>query len=676
MGIDFSKLQADFKEFLLDRGDITQEEYDSGAENISIFTHMSEFKDYLKAEYDCSDVSIFSMDINDILKMDFEDGRIINPDSRVSTQPDDNGETTGAQPDTEIPDGAEQSIEINDETANNIALENIDLITGILNELLQDDEIKSAIDNDSDGTISDEELSTFLESIKNYDNDNSSISIDDIISAVQEIKDGTFNKTEEDDEEIEEPEDVSTDSAAGTSSSSGSGGVGGAGGGGGVSGAGYSNNGVTQPEEKTLENMNKDELNAELSTAQTDLSEKQETLDNILNDTDPTIAGLKDAMDDAYKNFKDELEKLDEDMAKDLDDLKKQIDDKQKDIDAKDKEISDQECVLADAETAYDNAVSSRDNWQNIVDELENTDTSEMSSERKSKIESKKSEAQNNLDKAKQAVQDAETERNNAQQKLDSLKQEKEDLTNGDDNNSIDALNQKMEDLENDILDKYPELAEKDPDTGEFGPMKVYQDAKEEYTTTKAKMVESAQKAVSESQSYVDEVQTAINNYDNKQNERDYAVNDLQAAVEWARKYDDYSYAQMQQIFAELGYPYHSNAWCADFVRMALGEAIGDENLPEWYQNCSNKAFCPTIQQYGEGHQISAEEAQTGDIVLYDWDGDGVADHVGLFVDNGDGSTTITAIEGNTSGAGGGSCVEEKARERSSVLGIYSMHDV
>ena len=150
-------------------------------------------------------------------------------------------------------------------------------------------------------------------------------------------------------------------------------------------------------------------------------------------------------------------------------------------------------------------------------------------------------------------------------------------------------------------------------------------------------------------------------------------TSDMQKAVDWARQYDDMSQSQMQEIFSKLGYQFDSGAWCADFVRMALGEGVGDENLPDWYKNVDNKAYCPSIQAAGEGHKVSAEEAETGDIVLYDWDGDGNADHVGLFVDNGDGSSTITAIEGNTSGAGGSSCVEEKSRGRGNILGIYSM---
>ena len=55
----------------------------------------------------------------------------------------------------------------------------------------------------------------------------------------------------------------------------------------------------------------------------------------------------------------------------------------------------------------------------------------------------------------------------------------------------------------------------------------------------------------------------------------------MQAVIDWARQYDDMSQSQMSAIFAELGYQFDQGAWCADFVRMALGDAIGDENLRE-----------------------------------------------------------------------------------------------
>ena len=56
-------------------------------------------------------------------------------------------------------------------------------------------------------------------------------------------------------------------------------------------------------------------------------------------------------------------------------------------------------------------------------------------------------------------------------------------------------------------------------------------------------------------------------------------------------------------------------------------------------------------------------------VVIFDFEQDGLNDHVGFVVkDNGDG--TITTLEGNTSGEAGGSCVAiHTDRQRSIVYG-------
>ena len=68
----------------------------------------------------------------------------------------------------------------------------------------------------------------------------------------------------------------------------------------------------------------------------------------------------------------------------------------------------------------------------------------------------------------------------------------------------------------------------------------------------------------------------------------------------------------------------------------------------------------------------SPNSVQPGDLVLFDWDGDGTPDHVGLFRGrNSDGS--IATIEGNTSGAAGGSCVENKNRAQGTIIGYVRL---
>lgn len=68
-------------------------------------------------------------------------------------------------------------------------------------------------------------------------------------------------------------------------------------------------------------------------------------------------------------------------------------------------------------------------------------------------------------------------------------------------------------------------------------------------------------------------------------------------------------------------------------------------------------AYCPDIVSAGEeaGATVSCEDAEAGDLVLFDWDGDGLADHIGIVEMNHSGDGYMTTIEGNTSSGAGGS---------------------
>lgn len=83
--------------------------------------------------------------------------------------------------------------------------------------------------------------------------------------------------------------------------------------------------------------------------------------------------------------------------------------------------------------------------------------------------------------------------------------------------------------------------------------------------------------------------------------------------------------------------------WCAMFVSWCYTQA----GRPLHY------AYCPYIVADAEAGRnglraIPASAVVPGDLVLFDWDGDGVADHVGLFV-GGRADAAFTTVEGNTS---------------------------
>ena len=104
-----------------------------------------------------------------------------------------------------------------------------------------------------------------------------------------------------------------------------------------------------------------------------------------------------------------------------------------------------------------------------------------------------------------------------------------------------------------------------------------------------------------------------------------------------------------------------SEAWCADFVSWVVSKAGGSMNDP----------YCPSVKNnlIASGNWKGKTNPQPGDLVLFDWDGDRVADHIGIVKSvNRDGS--VQTIEGNTGGPGGREGVWERTRHMSSILGF------
>ena len=215
----------------------------------------------------------------------------------------------------------------------------------------------------------------------------------------------------------------------------------------------------------------------------------------------------------------------------------------------------------------------------------------------------------------------------------------------------------------------------------------TYLEAKENYTTTRESEIARAKEEVITAQNYVEEVTNKLNEVRQKEYDEKYSVvemSDLNSndifdnAIEWAKQFVGMDQNAMQQIFKQMGYPFHAGVWCGDFTRMVLLSQVGEDNLADWFKDCPNLAYCPTIQTSGKGHEITDwNEARPGDVVLFDWasDGrDGSADHVGIVIGYDPSTDTLITIEGNTSGSGGGSCVDIKNRKRSDIIGIYNTH--
>jgi peptidoglycan hydrolase-like protein with peptidoglycan-binding domain len=102
------------------------------------------------------------------------------------------------------------------------------------------------------------------------------------------------------------------------------------------------------------------------------------------------------------------------------------------------------------------------------------------------------------------------------------------------------------------------------------------------------------------------------------------------------------------KYWAELAPHLQGAPWCAAFQRWVDRHA-GSVDLP-----ISNPYYCPSIVTYARQHRLwlPADKGSPGDMVLFSWKKNGVADHVGRIRAR-SGSSYLT-VEGNTAATNAG----------------------
>lgn len=108
-------------------------------------------------------------------------------------------------------------------------------------------------------------------------------------------------------------------------------------------------------------------------------------------------------------------------------------------------------------------------------------------------------------------------------------------------------------------------------------------------------------------------------------------------------------------------------AWCGIFVSWVFNQAglsLGHIDTDKGYH------YVPSAYNHFKASGEITTKPMPGDVVMYDWNGDKLAEHTGIFLkDNGDGS--FMAIEGNTSlgnDSDGGEVMQRKRYYGKTVL--------
>lgn len=113
-------------------------------------------------------------------------------------------------------------------------------------------------------------------------------------------------------------------------------------------------------------------------------------------------------------------------------------------------------------------------------------------------------------------------------------------------------------------------------------------------------------------------------------------------------------------------YGYNGVPWCAMFVSYCFNSA----GLPLAITTKKGFAYCPYGVQWFKKQKRWYSKPITGDVVFFDWKGNGVAAHVGI-VERVNSNGTVDTIEGNTSAgnnANGGK-VMRRVRSPREILG-------
>ena len=518
---------------------------------------------------------------------------------------------------------------------------------------LEVDGVQKAADADGNGELDATEALEFLKSSMAFDGDLTSLTMDDLDKVVQSLKidlndviNDAINESLGLDDEVEKGKLEQTNSANGAGSTGSAGGGSYSSGGVGSSSGSTSKTAQKSTEETVAEIEQKiQEKEGEITTAEEEadaqIQEQEDAKKKAMEQ-----AGVSEKEYQAYKEKEEKIEASIKETDKEIDEHNKIISDNEATIASNNNYIGSIESEISNNETALgavtgddDSAASKKASIQEKITNLK---------EKKASIEEENKKLEDKNAQEKQAIQTAETKK----QQLETQKQE--------------LLSKTLQDSEG--------FAKGIQSSEAVGKIK---EQIATYDTKIAEIRSQKQEKVAGLRSEIQELNTQLQDAKQKEDRDGFLKENSFLAgedvLELAKQFEGKTQDEMREIMRQAGYQFDNGAWCADFVSFIASQTIGEENLPDWYKNC-NRAYCPDIQNNAKanGAFVGEDQAQPGDAVLFDWDGDGSADHIGYVTKvNGDG--TVETIEGNTSGNNAGSQVASKSRNRSNILGYVKL---
>ncbi len=558
--MNFEAIKTGFLDYLSkslaeeDEAFISSDEYSINGSEISIFNEYSnEFKNYLVEEVG-ADISIFSKNINEILRMDFGKEQVgdfgnsdsfkkghsniiqdtlnfafhnenvinaLDTDGSGDLSPDEiNAFLDSIETDEQGHISINALMETLNDLMNSTEEEGTDMISTMLNMAYENEAVIEALDVDGDGELSDEEKAKFEEFIKGYDGDDSELTANDIILALSDIINGTFSYDSDVEEESEDTDNESTTSSSSTTSS-------------GTSttsstddtssddtstsstttdsddtsvSSGSSSSDIvnTSSEDETsidLENMTLNELQTEKSARESNVSAAKDGINAVFagdNEAIQAAQGEYDAAREAYdeavandENISEELNTKREENLNAIEEKESTIDNLHLNINQKTQEISDQESKISD-DTANISDLNS--SLSSLYSELSGIDD-----------DSEKAAVLAQIEAVEQSIQEAEEELDADKETLENLKTEKDELED-----ELETAETELTELETVRSEIEQEILDSECSQETIDALNAYNEAKTNLKLVKGEQLDIAQSNLEAAKESVSEVNDAI----------------------------------------------------------------------------------------------------------------------------------------------------------------------
>lgn len=579
MELNFADLRTGFSNYL-------EELYlKEGREltSTSIFAHSDEFERYVSEELNLG-LSMMTISVEDILDIDFSN---IDPDE---TQAEEESEDSN-------------------------------IIKDFLSYLFSDDEeFISKVDETKDGNIDEDEVNNFLKHVGVGEDNSSHISMGDILDGLSSFKNDVMKTLQSNllnsiaNPSLQTAVPVSSGSAASAAAATG------------------------VPVEPEVSNrsggrvsdafMSEEDMQKELEKKETTLQTKQEALNAVYDGTNPTVKSWNNAVDEAYQFLLGQLEyrKVNQELIESLNNQVALISAKEAEISEKDSEISTQKTTVSNAKTAYESAVSTRETLESALSSMQGKSSDDP--DEQAQIDAQISRLEGEVAAARAAESEAEAQLKEEEEKLDKLEEEKARLED-----ELDELNAQKSEIEAKIIETEPNIKE---------AIQIYNDKKKQADAVKETVLNNAKNAVEVAQQDVVAVKELINDNENRNLSLEYSSNFVGRDIaQFAMEFLGYNEADASaDIFLEKWHSSSSQTgWCAAFVSYIYEHMPSSDKIPQWYKDIENQYWQVNVHRAAEeaGAIIDSSQAETGDIVLYDYDGDGTMQHIGI----------VLAVEGN-----------------------------